>query len=180
MQPWQRFLAVFQIAGGLCCVAGAFVIVERSAESLRFSFIVFPAMAGSISILAAVFLMMGHRAGLHLSLLVQAAQVVSLDLAWRFVFYTGPFLTWIVNSRGTRVILGAGGAGIFSTNPPPDATLQAIGLSGQLSFGLGQHQADAIWAFGFNFVALYFVLRLWKTLRAPTRVDSIIRDANSD
>jgi hypothetical protein len=124
--------------------------------------------------------MMGQRVGLQLSLVVQAAQVISFDLAWRFVFYTGPFLTWIVNSKGTRVVLGAGGAGIFSTNPPDDATFRAIGVSAKLNFGLGQHQADAIWAFGFNFVALYFVVRLWKALQAPSRVDPMIRDANAD
>jgi hypothetical protein len=94
-------------------------------------------------------------------LVVQLAQILSLNAGWRYVFLAGPKVTWLIASVGTGINVGGGGLFIV-TNVPGDGTLNAVGLAADISVGIMPAPLEAAsWTIGINLVAIYFARRLW-------------------
>jgi hypothetical protein len=167
---WIRVLAGFQFLGGICCIAGSVMPIGQSGDTIQLHVEFVPLLAGAASALAGFLLVVRDRLGLTLSFLVQTAQVISFSGSFRYVFFAGPLVRFIVHGNGSAIAVGAGGVG-FLTGYPPDATFNAVGLAFQFMAGIGT-QPDAGWAFGVNLVALYFAIRLARGLR-PSLVSEI-------
>jgi hypothetical protein len=127
-----------------------------------FTVVLFPVAAGSLAVVAGALLLLREPLGVYLSLLVQASQIAAFSGTWRFVFRTGIWVTWLINSSGSGILPGVGGQGAASTEPP-DGTLSALGTFIQFKFGFfASGRATPEWSVGINLVALYLT---WLLLR---------------
>ena len=164
MPRWQRALAVFQMVGGIACIAGAFHHFSADSEGVALRVFVIPVFAGALAAIAGFLVAVRDTFGIWLSFLIQAAQVLSYNIGWNYLYVTGPKVVWVLNSLGTGLLLGAGGmAGLGSA--PSDGIFHAAGVEGQVFYLWSMDPgATATWVIGINFVSIYFVRRLWQEL----------------
>ena len=165
MPRWLRTLAYLQIIGGICCMAGSLVPRGWEQGTYAFTLVLFPLSAGTLAAIAGCLLLIQVRHAVYLSIIAQALQVITFSGAWRMVFEAGLWVTWVINSSGTGLEVGGGGAAI-ATGAPQDGTLRALGYSFQVTLGLfGRSRNQLSWSVGINVVALCFLVALWRELQ---------------
>ena len=172
MPKWQRALAVFQMFGGIACIAGAFHHFSADSEGFALRVFIIPVLAGALAAVAGFLVAVRDTFGIWLSFLIQAAQMLSYNIGWNYFYLTGPKVAWVLNSLGTGLAIGAGGmAGLGSA--PRDGVVHAAGIEGQVFYSLSiDPHSTATWVVAINFVSLYFVYRLWQELDRRAREPS--------
>ena len=90
MPRWQRALAVFQMVGGIACIAGAFHHFSADSEGVALRVFVIPVFAGALAAIAGFLVAVRDTFGIWLSFLIQAAQVLSYNIGWNYLYVTGP------------------------------------------------------------------------------------------
>ncbi len=157
----MRVLGFFELIGGGLALLGSLFSRGPRPGSITISFQLLPLAASFLGIAAGILLLKRRQTGVRVSLAVQAAQAVSFNVGWRYVYLVGPKLTWVVAAVGTRLELGGGGLFVLS-NAPPDGTLAAIGLALDANLGvMPKPLSTSAWTLGINLAALYFARRLW-------------------
>lgn len=108
----------------------------------------------------------GTRRGLTLSLLVQALQVVHVNMrSFGVLFLAGPWLEVGMSRSLVGVTLGGGAVAWLVPVMPRAADLAGTVLYAQWGLLLAESPEPSV-RFGINLVALVFAVRLWRLLRA--------------
>jgi len=164
MKAAPPLIGLIEIIGGTLCIAGSVVPKPADPGTLLVSIPLLNVLAGALTVMAGLLLLLKERTGVVPSLGVQLAQVVNFSLGWRYVFLAGPKVTWVLASVGTLMDVGVGG-NFLLTPTPSDGTLNALGYGASVYFGLMPHPlATSHWTIGVNLLAGYSVYRLWLAL----------------
>ena len=165
-EPWVRILAWSELlagAAGALLLAWTFVV---SPFALPDWYIVFVVAFFSANIVAGYLLLGARSAGVTLSFVLQALQVLVLNFGVAYVARAGIHLTAVVASTGAGVF--AGPSATFIAYPTGTGGFQDfLGFSLNIGWWL-KPMRQAHWAVGVNLAALYFAIRLWRSsLWAP-------------
>jgi hypothetical protein len=166
--PWVKVLGWCELIAGISgftlLIAGAGVhpaSYSRWDLTLAIGFLGTSAAAGFL-------LLRQKRAGLELSVWIQALQVVGFSAGLRFVAHAGPYITAVVATTGAG--LWGGGGGEFIARGAVDGQLNAIGtgFSANVGFFLEPLKTASV-TVGINLLAIYFLVQLLRLQKALPR-----------
>jgi hypothetical protein len=161
-QGWVRAVAYFELVGGILVVGGGWFPKHSAGGDLIVSFPLVVLSASGLSIAAGLLLLNREHGGVLMSMLVQACQIVNINIGWRYVFLVGPKVTLVFASTGAALYGGLGGLFTLSS-APADGTLRASGVGADVNFRWMLHPLDAAtWTVGINVLAVYYFVRLWR------------------